>query len=248
MPIDTPSLGRRSSSTTINTARNRCVLVSDAPPDIQRHEPFLAGFAALHRAMRRDTRRLPLAIARLEHPADAARLVRWYTAFHAAIDHHHRREDDLVWPELQRRDSSFGHHAEELTDDHHVLEAALTDVGTGLRDLAAGRREVRASVVMAAEGLATILHDHLAREEAAAFGRIGHAFTAEEYAALEGQMTHGMSIRELAFLGPWTFDELDPNVAADMLELLPAPMRLLVRTVFTRRYQRLAAPLLAVAS
>lgn len=212
------------------------------------HAPFLDGFAAIHQAMRRDARRLPLAVAAVESHPDAARVERWYAAFHAAIDHHHRREDELVWPELQRRDETFAAHVDELADDHRALDAALADVAAGLRDLAAGHLDRRSEVIGATEVLCAILHDHLDREEAAAFDRIGRVYSADEYMALEAQMVEGLSIGELAFVGPWTFDGLDARTVAELLASVPAPLRVLVRTVFTRRYRRIAAPLRAVAS
>jgi iron-sulfur cluster repair protein YtfE (RIC family) len=208
---------------------------------------FLDGFAAIHQAMRRDARRLPAAIADVDDRRAARHLERWYRSFHAAIDHHHRREDDLVWPELRRRDGSFGDHIAELAEDHHALEAALDEVAAGLRRLVAEGPDRRAEVVVAAETLATILHDHLRREEEAAFGRIGRVFLAEEYEALEHEMRKGLSLGDMAFLAPWTFDGLEPTTVDRMLAPLPAIVRFLVRTVFTRRYRRLAAPLLAVA-
>src|SRR4051794_26540380 len=164
---------------------------------------FLDGFAAMHAAMRRDANRLPRAAAAVRTPADAAALGRWYELFRQTIEHHHEREDDLIWPELLRRDPSFEVEHAGLVDDHHDLDTALAAVTTALADRASGVVATNDAAAASAAALGELLVDHLAREEDAAFGRIANEFTAEEWAALERRMLKGTSLSSLAFQIPW---------------------------------------------
>lgn len=226
--------------------------VTSASPSADVHAvpvaPFLHGFAAMHRAMRRDTVRLPEAVRRSGSPAAAGELAAWFAAFRRAIEHHHHREDDLVWPELSARDLSFVAHVPSLGADHEALDRALDRVAACLGHLAAGDLDAASDAMAAAEYLRDVLHDHLDREEAAAFPRLGREFTAEEYRAIEQRMVKGLTFADLAYVGPWTVDGLSAGERDELLRLLPVPARLLIRTVFARRYRRIAAPVLAVAS
>jgi hypothetical protein len=206
---------------------------------------FLEGFAAMHEAMRRDAERLPRAVERVAdrgHAGDLARLDRWYERFHFTIVHHHEREDDVVWPELRERAPEFSAFEGELTLDHHRLDHALSAMAVVLREPGTP------GGVDAACHLRDLLFDHLAREEAAAFGLIASHFTAEEYGEIEHRLMKGTALRSMIFEVPWVFEGMDPYREAEMLKKAPAPVRFLQRTVLPRWYRNFAAPLLAVSS
>lgn len=201
---------------------------------------FLDGFVRMHAAMRRDTARLPRAIAEARDTDGAAALHRWFRQFRTTLEHHHEREDTIIWPELVHRDPSFGTAQVELVADHHALDAALARLDaalTGAGDAAS-----------AAQHLATILVDHLAREEAAAFPRLAAFLTSDEWQTLERRFMKGTSLAALAFEIPWAIDGLPDDEIADLKAAAPLALRVLYRLVFAPRYARVAAPLLEVAS
>src|SRR5262245_55099966 len=76
---------------------------------LQDLDPQLYGYASMHDAITRDLDRLVPRLDRLQpgDPAVGAALVRWFDLFEALIVHHHRGEDDLVFPVLVERDPSF---------------------------------------------------------------------------------------------------------------------------------------------
>ena len=90
---------------------------------------------------------------------------------------------------------------------------------------------------------ATLLVDHLRREEAAAFPLIADSFTNEEFREIEEQMSKQLSLGQSVFEIPWVLESAEPSVRALADELLPAPVRLLNRLWFTPRYRRLVATL-----
>jgi hypothetical protein len=208
---------------------------------------FLDGFAAMHSAMRRDADRLPRAAARISSTADAAALGRWYGRFRTTIEHHHEREDAIIWPDLAERDPSFALDQVDLLEDHHDLDRALATMTAALADRAAGRTNTNDAAVAAAVALGDLLVAHLAREEAAAFPRLAVEFTPEEYAAIERQLLKGTTFASLAFEVPWVLDELDAVTYEALREQAPLPIRVAHRLLFARRYATVAAPVLAVA-
>src|SRR3954462_3814179 len=83
-------------------------------PRTEARPAFLDGFARMHAAMRRDVERLPRAIAAASDADASAALLRWYRRFRSTLERHHQREDEIVWPELLRRDPSFAASQAEL--------------------------------------------------------------------------------------------------------------------------------------
>jgi iron-sulfur cluster repair protein YtfE (RIC family) len=210
---------------------------------------FLTGFMAIHDAMRRDATRLAALDATLAAPAPRAtgeQLRRWWAHVEAAIVHHHEREDDLLWPDLMARRPAFAERHAQLEADHDALDEAMLALHDAFAAMAAGDDDPAARHAAVA-GFATLLDEHLRREEAAAFPLIAEAYTAEEYAVIEKAFAEGSSIARMAFELPWVLDGTGAELDALVAELLPAPIRLLNRLVFTTRYRRIAAPLLSVA-
>jgi hypothetical protein len=222
---------------------------SDRPTtDMAARPAFLDGFATVHDAMRRDCGRLAPALARLTDRRHAERVQRWYRRFRAEIEHHHQREDDVLWPALLPRAPEFRAAAPALAEDHEALDARLAALDGALGAVVTGvalDRAHRAATIAEADALATLLVAHLEREEAAAFPAIARTFSAEEFAAIEQQLLKGTSLRLLAFELPWALDGLDAGRRAEALRGVPAPFRLLHRLAFEPAYRRLVAPLTA---
>jgi iron-sulfur cluster repair protein YtfE (RIC family) len=205
-------------------------------PDAAPIAEFLQTFAAMHAAMRRDAARLTTALAG-PGPEPSPALRAWWDRFAAVIVRHHEREDTIVWPELLRRDPGFAAESVVLEADHAELDEAMAAVGAAL----AG--DGRAGAARAAGTFATVLTDHLAREEAAAFPRLTACFTAEEWAEIEHRLSEGTPLPHLAFELPWVLDGMDAELRAVARTMLPAPVRALNALVFAPRYRRIVRPL-----
>jgi hypothetical protein len=101
-----------------------------APEPVRSGAPDLLGITLVHRAMRGDARALAEAMARFADGTevctpDRAAAVRGH--LHEICDvihHHHRAEDDVLWPVLERSASSAVELA-GLTDDHAALDPVL---------------------------------------------------------------------------------------------------------------------------
>lgn len=206
---------------------------------------FLEGIVVVHGAMRRDAGRLPLATDAVTTTAGARALQRWFRKFAREVEHHHLREDDVVWPMLVDREPAFGGSLEVLEADHHALDAAMARAAAALAalvdDLAA-----RAEAVAATAALGQLLVAHLDREEAVMFPAMARVFTTESFKALEEELLSATPKRLIAFELPFAFDGLPAARVADKLTELPAVIRVLHRWVWQPAYDRLAAPLTAV--
>jgi hypothetical protein len=202
---------------------------------------FLEGFATIHQAMRRDTARLPRAVARAGSADEWAALRRWFDRFEQTIVHHHEREDTIVWGELVARDPGFGAELDQLEADHHALDEAMSAVRAALW------RQDWHLAIDAADVLAELLHDHLDREEAAAFPRLARTFTAEQYGEIEQRLQQGTPFSHLSFEVAWALDGVEPERLAALLATVPVPLRILYRVWFRPAYARIAKPLREVA-
>ena len=198
----------------------------------------LHGFALMHIAMRRDADRLVAAAATLT-PAGARPVAAWWRRARTMVEHHHRSEDDVFWPAVAARVPSFTT-AGALADDHVRLDRALAEVSATLDAGGAGAAE-------AAGRFATLLREHLRREEAVVLPACA-AMPAAEYRAIEDRLARTAPLAVLTFLQPWMFDGADAAVVRSVSADIPAPARLLGRTVWRRRYDRLVAPVRRTAS
>jgi iron-sulfur cluster repair protein YtfE (RIC family) len=197
---------------------------------------FLNGFAAMHDAMCRDAGQLVLAAPRLE-ATDLPALHRWWVRFEATIVHHHEREDMIVFPQLLDRSPDFEPASRQLHADHEALDRAMADLGSAVE---------RSDVVAlrpATIAFQEILVEHLVREEAVVFPGLIEHVGAEAFTEIEKGMQTGTSMSHMAFELPWVLDGTGDRFDAFIAEMLPAPVRLLNRLVFTPRYRRLRAAL-----
>ena len=210
------------------------------PPD------FLEGIIVIHGAMLRDADRLPRAIDAVTTPEGAGAVQRWFVKFAREVEHHHLREDDVVWPMLIEREAAFADSLETLQADHDALDAAMERTRAALTALV-DDLSARPEAVAAAAALNQLLIDHLEREEAVMFPALAHVFTAESFSDLEDALFKATSKRLIAFELPFAFDGTDPQLVNKTLGELPAVIRLLHRWFWQPAYDRLVAPLAAVS-
>jgi hypothetical protein len=192
----------------------------------------LHGFALMHVAMRRDAGRLVTVAATLT-PSASGPVSAWWRRFQAVVEHHHRAEDGVFFPAVAARSPQLTT-AGVLAEDHGVLDAAMRSVSAALE--AGG-----ADALEAARRFQSLLHDHLSREEATVFPAAAR-IPAAEYQAIEGRLVATAPLAVLSFLQPWMFDGVDPATVRRVSADIPPPARLLGRTVWRLRYDRLVAP------
>jgi iron-sulfur cluster repair protein YtfE (RIC family) len=214
-----------------------------APLRLDRAElvPHLAAYAAIHDAMVRDAHRLGGAVATAPVEVGPG-LLAWWDRYEEEIEHHHTREDELVFPLVAERDADFT--SGELQADHAVLDLHMGLVRGSLEALVAGTQELaglRTDLVRQVGAFAVHLDEHLGREEHVVFPVLATRVSEDEYTDMEKAMRKGMPLSSVAFALPWILDEVHPALAEHAA--VPLPLKVLDRLFWERSYARLTAPL-----
>jgi hypothetical protein len=202
----------------------------------------LVPLVAMHDAMRRDARRLRGAIDRRPDVAAAERMGASFGRITEVILHHHRCEDEILWPALERWVPDFAEAAAHLVDDHHHLDDALDDIATCLSRLA-GRSGVpteadRLAAAAAAERFEDVLDRHLTAEEAVVIPAVRDLVPAASFEQITDEIDRTATVHLAAFALPWILDDAAPERVAVLSNDLPLPFRLLNRLVWARSYRR----------
>lgn len=145
--------------------------MSTHPKTLPIDAPDVLGMKIAHRVMLRDLDRTTgaaMAIADGGVPITRRRtraLVRYLTLMVESIHHHHRAEDDILWPVITLR---AGAHVDltPLTEDHAALEPKLAALTDAVRHFAADA-SVRSAAVLATRlvDIRNLLTEHIAEEE-----------------------------------------------------------------------------------
>ena len=203
-----------------------------APPHTMRlaDRADWALMTAVHDALRRDLDQLLHGTA---SPATAQ--ARWDT-FRRQLRSHLAAEHAALWPPVTARLAGDPHGQallDALEDERQLLgplramidDAFTTDADPGrLRQLLARLR--------------TRLASHLAHEEADALPLISQILSPVELARIAAAIRGGPSTRRAGPTLPWALAGASPGVRVQVLSQLPAPARLLYRTVWLPRYAR----------
>ncbi|MGA5763605.1 hemerythrin domain-containing protein [Nonomuraea bangladeshensis] len=200
--------------------------------------PNTIGFRITHRAMRGDTRRLARTmdgIAAGDERADAARykaIATFATKLCAGIHHHHKAEDDVLWPVIVR---SAGAEVDltDLTDDHTQLDPLLDEITQAARGLgkdpAAARRLAKTLGV-----LADLLDEHIEEEERLLFPIIEKYVSESDWHKVETEVRKG---GDTAFDLPRIAEYARPEELAE-LRKAAGPVLAALIAVFSRGHRR----------
>ena len=195
----------------------------------------------VHRVFRREFTLIPR-LVRAVRPGDTARAR--VVAGHArlvlaGLDMHHTGEDALLWPKLLERAAPSADLVHRMEAQHHRVEELIAELGEALpRWEAEARPAVTEEVASTFDALRVALLDHLDDEERHILPLAERHITPQEWAGL-GE--HGMAKvkkSDLPVLFGSMLEEASPDERTLMLGLVPAPVRLLLRTVFAWQYRR----------
>jgi len=185
---------------------------------------------ALHDAFRRDLDRL------LDTAADDAALPGRWRLFRDQLHFHHTAEDTAMWPPVRAKlTGNPGGMAlmDQMEAEHTQIDPLLAAI-----DDALGTRGGRERIRPLLSRLRGILADHLAHEEAEALPLISRVMTRAELSRIGRAIARIGGLRQVAVMFPWALSEAGPEVRDQVLGQLPAPVRLLYRTVWLPRYRR----------
>jgi len=208
-----------------------------APP----HTLQLAGRAdwalmiAVHDALRRD-------LDQLLHPAasHASARARWGT-FRSQLRFHLAAEHAAMWPRVKAElaGDPHGRALLDAMDDEYRLLGPLQVMIDDAFTMDADPARLRQLLAR----LRTRLASHLAHEEADVLPLISQVLSPGELGGIAAAIRGGHSTRRAGTTVPWALAGASPDVRKQVLSQLPAPARLLCRTVWLPRHARTTPPL-----
>ncbi|GAA0438211.1 hypothetical protein Acor_62330 [Acrocarpospora corrugata] len=161
--------------------------------------PDLTGIRIIHRAMRGDLHLLvalteAIAAGRTDvSPARARALADFVGQIRHAIHQHHTREDEIVWPLLERS-AGAAVDLTDLSDDHSVLDPLLAEMESAGRAFVANRNAIGA-LAASVRKLSELLDEHIEEEERRIFPVIQKYVTTADWEHSENEIRKGGSIK-----------------------------------------------------
>ena len=209
---------------------------TSSPPLTDVHD-----MVVVHRAFRREFRLLPELVRRVP-PGDTARAA--VLAAHArmvltGLHLHHTSEDALLWPKLIERCTPEADLIYRMEAQHHRVEVAVERLGPALdRWEVEARPAVTEEVASGFDDLRAGLLEHLDDEEQEILPLAARHITPEEWAQLGEAGVKKMRKKDLPIMFGAVTEEATPEERAEMLRVVPPPVRFLLKTVYARKYRR----------
>jgi hemerythrin-like domain-containing protein len=203
--------------------------------------PDINEMRVIHRVFRRELTALPGLVRRVPDGDTArAEVVGRHAQFVLTGLHvHHTGEDENLWPLLLERAAPSSELIETMQTQH---ERVHEHVDRAQHLLAGWRRtpsrEAAETLATEVEQLNQALFEHLDQEEREILPLAEQYVSVEEWGRLGEHGRDSMSRAELPIMFGAILEEADPVERAQMMTLLPPPIRLLMRTVGARKYRR----------
>jgi hemerythrin-like domain-containing protein len=202
----------------------------------------------IHEAFLRDLSRLRDALRAPGVDADriTALAAHWeFVSEH--LHHHHRVEDDSLWPLVRPKLADRPEDVAILWDmesQHLTLDPSWKAVETGFASVKRNPSpEAAGELAGRVEGLRVVLAEHLRAEEQYCLPLVDRALTDEEFDSFGKATAKAAGMRGAARFFPWIFDGADSGEREHALRMPPAPVRFLCRYVWEPRYRRMSAAL-----
>lgn len=205
----------------------------------------LSAMYVMHHGFRRDFRDLVKAVPAT--PVDAAEvwqaLARRWKGMSTALHHHHRVEDDALWPPLLARVLAIGDDEavqalQAMTAEHGRLDPLLGKCADGLRAMVtAPSAAIRDRLATDLAEARVLLTDHLAHEETAAMPLIQTYLSVADWKDFEVAARKEYGLVDIGFAVPWSVLE----VPHDQFQIAYAHGGTLIRAILTvtrRRFLR----------
>jgi hemerythrin-like domain-containing protein len=204
-------------------------------------KPDVNEMKVIHRVFRRELGALP-ALVRRTPDGDAARaqVVGKHAQFILTGLHiHHTGEDENLWPLLLERAAPSTELIETMQAQHERVHEYV-DQSQALLDTwrLTPSQENGEALATTVEQLSAALFEHLDQEERDILPLAEAHVSVAEWGRLGEHGRDSMQRDELPIMFGAILEEADPEERAQMLTLLPPPIRLLMRTVGARKYRR----------
>lgn len=154
--------------------------------------------------------------------------------FSRMLHAHHTAEDVGLWPRLEAAVSDPLDTAtlEAMKLEHASLDPLLDAITSAYAE---GRAR---DVALQLDTLSRRLRSHMQHEENDALPLLERTLGQDGWAAFGQQMRHELGMRDMSHMVPWLLEGASESAATSLLQMLPAPVRILHRRLWAPRYQR----------
>ncbi|WP_018353198.1 hemerythrin domain-containing protein [Longispora albida] len=208
--------------------------------------PDVTDMVLVHRVFRREFALAPRLVRECQ-PGDTARaaeLTIHIEAMLRGLHHHHHVEDKLLWPKLRQRVRVDGLVIDRMTEQHHRIAAAITDIAGPLAAWRIGAGLARrAELAYRLDELAIVLTEHLDDEEEFILPLAAEFLTVAEWAELGRSGMAGQPLSRVLMATGRILEDASPSEQATFLGRLPLLVRLAWYAAGARRYRRATARL-----
>ena len=193
----------------------------------------------VHSALRRDLVRLRLVLGT---PAAQEPKRRTALAEHAIwlmdfLHHHHKGEDEGLYPLVVRRNPDAAALCELMDVDHDTITPAMDGLRAAAQRHLADPDTPDSDLLAALAALEEPLVPHLAREELEMMPVVSASISHAEWVEWHESMVHG-SMPQLAFEGHWLIDGLDEEHTQVVVGPVPAVPRFILVKLLGGAYRR----------
>ncbi|MFJ8436177.1 hemerythrin domain-containing protein [Kitasatospora sp. NPDC094019] len=191
-----------------------------------------------HEAFRRDIRRLEGAAARkdLADPVARKRVRTGWNILKTQLAVHHEGEDRDLWPRMAKGLAGSPEQLStlrELEQEHTLIDPLLAEVERAMADHATRPEQLGEAVA----ALGAALDAHLLHEERDGLPYVQEALTEKEWKAFVLDQRNSLGFKGAAEFFPWVLDEATPETVAKISSIMPAPLRLVMNSVWKPMYK-----------
>ena len=203
------------------------------------------GMYVMHHALRRDFLHFVAAVQNTpvsQQEVWTALAQRW-DRFADILHHHHKAEDDHLWPVLLKHAEQSGSQEDlQLLSDMEAEHARIGPALKACHDAFAAmlehpcedhRNALETRLTEAQEGLL----EHLAHEEGQALPMLQRTVSEDENKAFEKAVGKAYPLKMFPFLLPWAMDEVPDDAYERMRTTVPPGYNLMLR-LFRPRFER----------
>ena len=203
--------------------------------------PDVNEMVVIHRVFRREFVAMPALVRRTADGDTArARIVGDHLRLiMGGLHMHHTGEDEVLWPLLLERAAPSTGLVETMQAQHHAVDEYAAMIGPLLEAWSTQPDAIRGEqLAQLVERFAGALFEHLDLEEREILPLVSKHISVAEWDSLGEHGKKSMSASQLPLMFGSILEDSDDEERRRMLAHLPAPIRLVMRTLGARQYRR----------
>ncbi len=188
----------------------------------------------MHAAFQREIQRLKAGVVKVDLASTEAtsKLAARYSFFSETLHHHHEGEDTYLFERVKPKATPAQVAVLDQMEAEHVeMLEVLTSLDADFGSLSTDTD--KQSVSNRLDALATVLGQHCAHEETEGMAIVQQHITEAD---MKEFTKFNRSGAQSNYVLPWVCDGADPGVEASVWDMIPGPVRVVLKPMMTRKY------------